>query len=178
MSRINCKKFLSFPITKDLTNAFSVFKILVWIFFIILSFILQSNHFFDIEGVNPNLILLIIFLAVILEKKISEVFVLILIIIILSLFFWPYWLKEILILSFLGLAASSFKKFLTGNDFYDFLILIFLATLAFYLLINFHYFFGNFIVIVSELIYNTILGFLTIFGIKNFFYVKKTRIRY
>jgi len=159
------------PIMKDLI------KILVWIFFIILAFVLQANHFFSLGDINPNLILLIIFLGVILEKKISRFLVLIFIIILLSVIFLPYWLKEILILSGLSFIAFLLKKFLAGNIFFDFLILISLGNLGFYLIINPHYFITNPIAIIVELFYNMALGFLIIFGIRSFSYEKKTRIK-
>ncbi len=169
---------------KGLTNALSAFegtlsvlKILAWIFFIISAFVLQANHFFSLGDVNPNLILLIIFLGVILEKKISRFLVLIFIIILLSVVFLPYWLKEILILSSLSFITFLFKKFLTGNIFFDFLVLISLGNLGFYLIINSHYFITNPIAIIIELFYNMALGFIILFGIKSFSYEKKTRIK-
>lgn len=152
-------------------------KILTWIFFVSFGFILQSNRFLSVRGINPNLIILIIFLGVILEKDFSRFLISILITIALSLIFWPYWLKEILILSALGLAAFPLKKFLTGNDFSDLLILVFSANLAFYSLINFHYILSNPMAIIAELFYNMVLGILTIFVIKIFFHEKKTRIK-
>jgi len=152
-------------------------KILAWIFFIILAFIFQANHFLSLGGINPNLILLVVFLSVILEKKISRFLVLIIIIILLSVVFLPYWIKEIFILSILGLAIFLFKKSLTGNNFFDFLIIILLGNLGFYLIINPRYFITNPVVIIIELFYNMALGFLIIFGVKSFSYEKKTRIK-
>jgi len=152
-------------------------KILAWIFFIILAFIFQANHFLSLGGINPNLILLVVFLSVILEKKISRFLVLIIIIILLSVVFLPYWIKEIFILSILGLAIFLFKKSLTGNNFFDFLIIILLGNLGFYLIINPRYFIANPVVIIIELFYNMALGFLIIFGVKSFSYEKKTRIK-
>lgn len=152
-------------------------KILAWIFFIILAFILQANHFFSLGGINPNLILLIIFLGVISEKKISRFLILISVIILLSVVFLPYWSKEILILSGLSFIAFLSKKFLTGNVFFDFLVIISLGNLGLYLIINPHYFITNPIAIIIELFYNMALGFIILFGVEKFFYEKKTRIK-
>ena len=152
-------------------------KLLAWIFFIILVFVLQTNHFLSLGDINPNLILLIIFLGVILKKKISGFLVLIFIIILLSAVFLPYWLKEILILSSLGFVIFLLKKFLTGNNFFDFLVIASLGNLGFYLIINPHYFITNPIAIIIELFYNMALGFLMLFGAKSFSYEKKTRIK-
>lgn len=133
-------------------------KILIWIFFVLSAFVLQLNHFLSLGGINPNLILLVIFGGVILEKKLRNYLALILAIIFLSVIFWPYWLKEIFILSGLGLAAFLFKKFLTGSAVWDFLILILLGTLGFYLTANFRYFSANPAALIVELFYNLSLG--------------------
>jgi hypothetical protein len=60
----------------------------------------------------------------------------------------------------LGLLALLFKKFLTGGVFWDFLILILLGNLGFYLMINYRYFFTDPIAIIAELFYNVVLGIL------------------
>ena len=93
--------------------------------------------------------------------------------VLLSTVFLPYWLKEILILGSLGILALLLKKLLTGNNFFDFLILILLGTLGFYSIINFRYLFANPPAIAAELIYNVILGLITIFVVKNFFMKKR-----
>lgn len=152
-------------------------KILAWIFFIVLAFILQANHFLSLKGINPNLILLVVFLAIFLEKRFSRFLVLIFIIILLSAVFLPYWIKEISILSGLGLIIFLFKKFLTGNNFFDFLIVILLGNLGFYLITNPRYFIADPVAIIMELLYNIALGFLIIFGVKSFSYEEKTRIK-
>jgi len=152
-------------------------KILIWLFLILLVFIFQTNRFPSLGGINPNLILVVIFLGVILEKQPSRYLVLIFTIILLSVLWLPYWLKEILILGGLGFLAFWSKKFLTGNIFFDFLILILAGTLGFYLIINGRFFLTNPIAIIAELFYNTALGLLIIFLVKSFSYEKKTRIK-
>lgn len=169
---------------KGSTNTLSVFKgtlsvlkILSWAIFIILAFVLQANHFFAVRGINPNLILLMIFLGVILERKLFGFLFLIFTVILLSFVFLPFWPKGIFIAAGLGLAAFLLKKFLTGNVFFDSLIVIFLGTLGFYLIINFHYLISNPIAIIAELFYNMTLGISAIFLITNFFYEKEDRIK-
>lgn len=152
-------------------------KILVWGFFIILVFILQTSHFLSLGGINPNLILLVILGGVISGKKLPELLVLVFMVILLSAVFLPYWLKEISILGGLGILALLFKKFLTGNIFFDFLILNILGTLGLYLTANFRYLFADSPAIIAELIYNLILGLITLFVTENFFYEKETRIK-
>jgi hypothetical protein len=152
-------------------------KILTWAFFIISAFFLQANHFLAVRGINPNLILLIIFLGVILEKKFSGFLFLAFIIILLSFVFLPFWPKEIFIAAGLGLVAFLLKKFLTGNVFFDFLILVFSGTLGFYLILNFNYLISYPIAIIAELLYNMTLGISVIFVITNFFYEKEDRIK-
>ena len=152
-------------------------KMLIWVFFIILAFVLQANHFLSLGAINPNLILLVIFGGVIAKKKILEFLILISATVLLSTVFLPYWLKEILILGSLGILALLLKKLLTGNNFFDFLILILLGTLGFYSIINFRYLFANPPAIAAELIYNVILGLITIFVVKNFFYEEETGIK-
>jgi hypothetical protein len=152
-------------------------KILAWIFLIVLAFILQANHFLSLKSINPNLILLIIFWGIFLEKKFSRFLVLIFIVILLAVVFLPYWIKEIFILSGLGLIIFLFKNFLTGNIFFDFLITILLGNLGFYLIINPRYFLTDPVAIIGELFYNMVLGFIIIFGAKSFSYEKETRIK-
>ncbi len=148
-------------------------KILTWAFFAVLVFILQANCFFAIRGINPNLILLIIFLAVILEKKLFGFLFLTLAIILLSFVFLPFWPKEIFIAAGLGLAFFSLRKFLTGNIFFDFLIMIFSGTLAFYSIINFHYLVSDPITVIAELLYNMTLGVILVIILK--FFQKQTK---
>jgi len=143
-------------------------KILIWGVFILLAFALQTNHFLSLGGINPNLILLAVSGGVILEKKFRNFLGLILAIIFLSVIFWPYWLKEILVLSGLGSAAFLFKKFLTGSAVLDFLILILIGTLGFYLMANFRYFPANPAAIAAELFYNISLGGVLVVALKLF----------
>ncbi|MEK7624361.1 MAG: hypothetical protein AAB404_01350 [Patescibacteria group bacterium] len=152
-------------------------KILVWIFLIILVFILQTSHFLSLGKINPNLILLIILGSVVSGKKIPEFLVLVFMIILLSAVFLPYWSKEVLVLGSLGFLALFFKKKLTGNVFFDFLILIGLGTLGFYLTVNFRYLFANPPAIIAELIYNLTFGLITLFMVKSFYRDEKTRIK-
>lgn len=154
-------------------------RILSWLLFIFLAVIFQINHFLSFRGINPNLILLTILLAVSLEKEFRKVLVLILTVILLSVVFVPDWFLKILILGGLLILAAGVKKFLTGTIFFDFLILIFLGTLVFYLIVNFHYFITNPIAIIAELFYNMTLGaalviILNLFDLRN---EKKTRIK-
>ncbi len=171
MILINLKKFLLYPVMKELN------KILIWAFFVILAFILQTNHFFAVREINPNLVILIIFLGVILIKKLSGFLFLILMVILSAFVFSPFWLKGIFIMAGLGLVAFLIKKFLTGNVFFDSLILVFLGTLGFYLIINFHYLISNPIAVIGELLYNMILVIPTIFIITNFSHEKENRIK-
>ncbi|MFA5083914.1 MAG: hypothetical protein WC475_00810 [Candidatus Paceibacterota bacterium] len=152
-------------------------KILVWAFFVILAFIFQVNHFFALKGINPNLILLVIILAAVLEKKIFGFLSLISMVILLSFVFLPFWPKEIFIAAGLGLAFFLLKKFLTGSVFFDSLILIFSGTLIFYLIVNFHYLVSSPIAVIAELPYNMTLGIAAIFAIKNFLHEKENRIK-
>jgi len=152
-------------------------KILVWAFFVVLAFVLQASHFFAVKGINPGLILLVVFLGVILEKKISGFLFLILPVVLFSFVFLPFWPKEIFIMAGLGLAAFWAKRFLTGNNFFDFLILALSANLLFHFMVNFHYPINNPIAVIAELFYNAVLGVLAIFAVKNFSYEKKTRIK-
>jgi len=142
-------------------------KILIWLFFVFLAVIIQTNRLLNFNGVNPNLILLFILLAVVLEKEFRKALILIFLIIVLSVVVLPYWSKQILILGGLGLLALLFKKFLTGGAFWDFLILIVLGTLGFYLLKAPSYLITDFISVVGELIYNIILGIFLVFLITN-----------
>ena len=142
-------------------------KILIWLFFVFLAVIIQTNRLLNLNGVNPNLILLFILLAVVSEKEFRKALILIFAIVLLSAVVLPYWSKQILILGGLGLLALLFKKFLTGGAFWDFLILIVLGTLGFYLLKAPSYLITDFISVVGELIYNIILGIFLVFLITN-----------
>ncbi len=157
MARAKSGKFLSSPIMRDLI------KILIWLFFVSLAIFLQSNQFLSFRGVNPNLILLLVFLPLILEKEFLRALLLIFTALVLTVVFLPYWPKEILILGGLALAGLFLRKFLTGNELGDFLILIFSGTLGFYLIKAPSYLIADFISVVVELIYNIILGIFLVF---------------
>lgn len=152
-------------------------KILTLAFFVALAFVLQPNHFLSVRGINPNLILVIVFLVVILERNFFGFLFLIFTIILLSFVFLSFWPKEIFIAAVLGLAFFLLKKFLTGNVFSDSLITIFLGTLVFYSITDFHYLTSNPIAVIGELLYNMTLGISAIFAITNFFHEKENRIK-
>jgi len=152
-------------------------KILSWTFFVFLAVITQSSHILEFWGVNPNLILLLFFLPLILEKEFLRALILIFITLALSFVFLPYWPKEILILGGLAIIGLFLRKFLTGHEFWDFLILIFLGTLGFYLINSFSYCFQKTLILIAELIYNMFLGSLLIFIFRYFYEKKETRIK-
>lgn len=152
-------------------------KILLWFFLVSSAVIIQSNHFLNFLGVNPNLILLFVFLPLILEKEFSRVLLLISITLILILIFLPYWPKEILILAGLAILGLFLRKFLTGNELLDFIILIFLGSLGFYLINSFSYCFQEPLILIAELIYNIFLGSLLFFIFRYFYEKEKTRIK-
>jgi len=149
-------------------------KILIWLFFVFLAVIVQTNRFLELNGVNPNLILLFILLAVIWEKEFRKALILIFLIIALSTVVLPYWSKQILTLGGLGLLALLFKKFLTGGILGDFLILILLGSLGFYLITDYQYFFTDPIAIIAELFYNMGLGAILIIILK--FFQRQTKL--
>ncbi len=142
-----------------------------------LAVIVQNSHLLDFWGVNPNLILLFVFLPLILEKEFSRALLLIFITLVLTLFFLPYWPKEILILAGLALGGLFLRKFLTGRELWDFTILIFLGTLGFYLIDSFFYCFQKPLTLIAELIYNMFLGSLLFFIFRYFYEKEKTRIK-
>jgi len=156
----------------------ALIKLLAWAFIISFAFVLQVNHFLSFDGVNPNLILLLIFLAVILKKSFRIFLFLLLIIILLSVIFYPYWLKEISILAGLGIAGFFLKRFLTGNDFFDFAILVLLGTLGFYLINSPQHLASDYLIVLGELIYNLAFGILVLFCAKIFSYEKETGIKF
>jgi hypothetical protein len=152
-------------------------KILGWIFLISLAVIVQNSRLLDFWGINPNLILIFFFLPLILEKEFPKTLVFVFIILAFTVIFLPFWTKEILILGGLAIIGLFLRKFLTGREFWDFLILIFLGTLGFYLINNFSYFFQNPLILISELIYNMFLGSLLFFIFGYFYEKKETRIK-
>lgn len=138
-------------------------KILFWTFLVSLVVIVQSSHFLNFWGVNPNLILLFVFLPLILEKEFPRALILIFITFVLTAVFLPYWPKEILILVGLAFGGLFLRKFLTGRELWDFIILIFLGSLGFYLINSFSYCFQKPLTLITELIYNMFLGSLLFF---------------
>lgn len=151
-------------------------KFLLWLLIISVAAIFQINRFFILSNINPNLILLTILAMVVAEKK----FLLVSLFLFFSSFFLffliPFWLSETTILTGMGFLCLLARKILSGNEFFDFLILIFLGTLGFYLIISPRYFLVQPGILIGELIYNLFLGFL-IFGIAIFFYEKKNGIK-
>ncbi len=151
-------------------------KIFGLAFLVTLAIIAQSSHILEFWGVNPNLILILVFLPLVLEKEFSKALTLIFIILVLAIIFLPYWPKEILILTGLVLVGLFLRKFLTGREFWDFIILILFGTFGFYLINNFFYFPQKFLIIVAELVYNILLGSF-LFFVFSFYEKKETRIK-
>lgn len=151
-------------------------KILLWFLFVVAAAFLQTNRFFVWAGVNPNLLLLAILSAVVLEKKFLNV-VLFLILSAGGLFFlFPFWFIKTTILTGLGFLALFSKKFLFDNNFFDFLILLFFGTLGFYLIAAPGFFLQPRF-FAAEMFYN-LSGGLLIFLPMVFFYEKKTGIKF
>lgn len=149
-------------------------KILLWLLIVFAAAFLQTNRFLAWNGVNPNLLLLAVFSAVILEKKTLNI----LLLLIFSpgglFFLFPFWFQETTILAGLGFLALFLKKFLTGNDLFDFLLLLFLGTCGFYSIAAPRFFLQP-RVLAAESIYNLSCGLLIFLPIV-FFYEKKTGI--
>lgn len=121
--------------------------------------LVQSERIGSVGGVEVNFLLVFFSLLVFLADSVLYAVVPILVLLLFSFFSVPFWIEEILILAALILPSYFARRFLTGNSFVDFLIVIFLATVFFYgaLALFFHTPWLSFTLFL-EVIYNCVLG--------------------
>jgi len=95
--------------------------------FLIFIFILAEQRIFEINGINPNW-LLIFLMAIIFNSEEKMIgFGLSATLIIFALIMAPFWFIKISLISIFAVSAYFFKKFLTGNDLINFIIAVVMA---------------------------------------------------
>jgi hypothetical protein len=137
-------------------------------FVFVLLLLLQSNHFFEIESIVPNLTLIAFLILSLKEKEdLKIIFFTGIFLVAVSLLWFPFWVWGIILIFILGIISNLVSNFLSGNIFIDFFLVTALATLIFYAVF---YFVGSssFIwpIVLGEVFYNLILGelFLILFN--------------
>ena len=134
-------------------------KFLLMFLALIAAFFLQQSRILSFSSVNPNLILIIFLLLVFRVDNIWFFGALLLSTAATVFAFTPYWLPQVLVLMLLALVFYFLKRILTGNHMLDFLIVVFLGTGIFYLVINaFQFSLIPVGLILVEILYNLILG--------------------
>lgn len=110
------------------------FLVLFLVFNLLLTF--QQFGVFSLFRVNPNLLLIGFLLFVFYRPKPSLLFLVFISFLFSSFFFAPFWVLKISILLVLVGVFALVRKFLSGDDFFDFLISVFLSVPIFYILSN------------------------------------------
>lgn len=147
-------------------------KLPVLILLFILLLLLQSNRFFEIGGVVPNLILigfLIMSLALPRKGSFKFVFSVGLILVLISILWFPFWVWEMILIFVFGLALFFFKNVLFGDIFLDFFVSIVVFTALFYafslVLGSSFYIWPS---VLGEIFYNLVLGELALLVVSRF----------
>ncbi len=136
-------------------------KFLVILLLFVLALLLQSNRFFEVGEIAPNLILIgFLILALVLPRKENLKFIIFIGIALaaLALFWFPFWFWGIVIAALLGVILSFLKNLLSGDAFIDFFISIVVFTILFY---GIFWVFGSIFLwpaILIEIIYGLVLG--------------------
>lgn len=131
-------------------------KILIIIAVLILIFVLQKERFFTFNSINPNLWLIFFSVLIFNREKTPFLFSLLLITMLMAFFWLPFWFWKVWLIIGLVLFFYLFRNYLTGNQFFDFLITLIASTIIFYLVVSFNT--AVIAIILKEIIYNIILG--------------------
>jgi len=135
-------------------------KSVFWLLVSLLLLFLQNSQLFSLGGANPNLILIGFLILISLGRFNFLPFLAILAaFVLLAFILMPFWFLEILVLAVLAILFNLLKKFSTGNEFADFLIILIIGTILFYIII----YVPNISVLpwrlaLKEIFYNVVLG--------------------
>lgn len=136
-------------------------KFLLVFLALIAAFFLQQSRVLSFGNVNPNLILIVFLLLVFKVDNIWFFGALLLSTAATVFAFTPYWFPQVLVVILLALVFYFLKRILTGNHALDFLIVVLLGSVIFYLVINaFRFSLIPVGLILVEISYNLILGFI------------------
>ncbi len=147
-------------------------KLLLLILLFLLLVLFQSNRFFEIGGIAPNLILVgFLILSLSLPEKENFKFVLPVgfVLVLASLLWFPFWIWEMILVFIFGLILGFFKNILFGDIFLDFFISAVAFTVLFYAL-SCLFGAGFFLwpAVLGELLYNMVLGELALLVVSRF----------
>ncbi len=129
------------------------------IFLVILFALLQNTNLLSLSGIKINLALILILALAFMVRNWIEYLCLIIIASIL-LKAEAGWDWSIIIFTLVTLVIYFLKKFLPWQILLNYLFLVFLSTLIFYLLLDWHFIQNNFIIFSKELVYNMTFGLL------------------
>lgn len=131
------------------------------IVFLIISFflILGQWRILSLNGIVPNLLLVIFLLSSFFQSGFLFMLVLAVSTFLVFAVFMPFWLFQSALIFSLVLAMKFASGFLSGNRFLDFLIMLVLGTAGFYFFLNLAKA-GSFqsVLVLKETIYNLVLG--------------------
>ena len=124
---------------------------------ILLFALLQNTTHLSLGGIKTNLVLLLILSMAFMVRNWAEY----LFLVFLSSIFLRVeqgWDWSIVSIVLVALAVYFFKKFLPWRLLVSYLFFVFLSTLSFYLILDWHFIQNNFLIFFKELIYNLIFG--------------------
>lgn len=133
-------------------------KILIAALALAAAFLLQQYRFLSLAGVNPNLILVGLLFFVFRPVNLRFLAYLVFLTVAMTLLFTPFWLLEMLLVLLLAVAFYFIKRVMTGNRFFDFLIVVGAGTALFYAVLGAPAFNLPYGLILGEILYNLILG--------------------
>jgi hypothetical protein len=153
-----------------MANMNSITKTSTLIFVFVLLLLFQSNHFFEIESIVPNLTLIAFLILSLKENEGSKIVLFIgIFLVAVSLLWFSFWVWGVILIFIFGIISNFISNFLSGNIFIDYFLVVVLATFLFYAVF---YFIGSsfFIwsIVLGEVFYNLILGELFLFLFNDF----------
>ena len=141
-----------------------LFKFLAFFLALTGVFFLQQYRLFVVGGVNPNLILVILAFLIFKTRNFWFFFGVGFGFLVFVFLTAPYWLLPVTVILLLTITFYFLRKMLTGNEFFDFPIVVFLNTIIFYLIFNFQALpLLPIRLIAAEILYNLILTAVFVF---------------
>lgn len=134
-------------------------KLLIIFLVLVMAFYLQQYRVLSFGGVNPNLILIGFALLIFGVANPKVLGILFLATVAMMLALTPYWSFQIVTVAVVSIGLYFLKRIFTGSRMLDFLIVVLLGTISFYVIVNIPQLsFLSIGLLLKEIMYNLILG--------------------
>jgi len=126
---------------------------------ILLAVFVQGERVLSVGSINPNLLLVLFFLALFGYRVLPLFFIWVGVLLAISFLWMPFWVPQFFVLAVVLACFGGLRSFFTGTAFFDFLIAVGGGTLLFYAVSAlFTSALWDTLRVLSELVYNVVLG--------------------